>query len=89
MSLNERMAAAKSSPNDPYVGAVAIDYSGGNQVLAVTGRGILLTTGGTLSVVMQDGSAAVLTLSANVDYRLAIREIKQSGSATAAGFVLL
>lgn len=89
MAQNERMAASRWSPDDPAVGGVAIDYSGGNQVLATTGRGIYIGTAGHLAVVMHDGSAVTFSnLTAGTVYPFAVKQITQAGS-TAAGVVLL
>lgn len=82
-----RGAAAKRS--DPAQGAVAIDYSGGNQTLTTESRGVYIGTAGHLKVDMADGTTVTFSnLAAGTIYPLAFKKIYQTGS-TAAGLVLL
>lgn len=86
--LNQRMTGS-SGATDPVTGAVAINYSGGDQVLSTTSRGLYIGTAGNLAVVMQDLSEVTYNnLAAGVVYPFAVRTIRQTGS-TAAGVVLL
>lgn len=76
--------------NDPAIGAVAIDYSGGNQDLSgYRVRGFHVDTAGALKVDMANGTTVTFaTLNAGQFYPYAITKIYQTGSA-AAGFVLV
>jgi len=87
-TLNPAMSdAARSS--QPATGAVAIDYSGGDQTLATTARGVYVGTAGHLKVDMQDGTTVTFSnLAAGSIYSIAIRKIYQTGS-TAAGLALI
>jgi hypothetical protein len=72
----------------PAIGVVAINYAT-DQSLTGVARGIYLTTAGTLAVQFADGSTATLSaLAAGTIYPFAIVKILNSGSATAAGYVL-
>jgi hypothetical protein len=89
MAQNIRLEGAPLRASDPAVGGVAINYSGGNQVLAVEGRGVYIGTTGHLAVIMRNGSEVTFSnLAAGQVYWFAIHTIKQTGS-TAAGVVLL
>lgn len=76
--------------SDPFVGAVAISYGGGDQDL--TGyaiRGVYVGTAGHLKVDMHDGTTATFSnLLAGTIYWIQFTKIYQSGS-TAAGLALL
>lgn len=86
-ALNTRMTGSQAG-NDPAVGAIAIDYSGGNQVLDPSGRAVYIATAGNLNVVMQDGSTVLFSnLVAGQIYAIAIKQVTQTNS-TAAGLVL-
>jgi hypothetical protein len=74
--------------NDPAVGAIPINYSGGDQALTVAGRGVHIDTAGALKVDMVDGTTVTFaTLNAGQFYPYRIRKIYQTGS-TAAGSIL-
>lgn len=88
MARNSNIDKRASGAVDPATGVVAINYSGGNQVLAMDSRRLYITTAGNLSLVFVDGTTAVLPVLANTTYEWAVRVINQTGS-TAAGFVLL
>lgn len=78
------------SPDEPAIGGVAINYSGGNQDLStVKARGVYIGTAGALKVDMADGSTGLTfsSMSAGQIYPLKITKIYQTGS-TAAGVVL-
>lgn len=76
--------------HDPGQGMVAISYGGGDQDLsAYNVRGIHINTAGTLAVVMLDGSSATLTVNAGACYAYRIRQVTQSGSSGAAGYVIV
>ncbi len=78
--LNQRMAQ-DSTPDDPYVGAVAVDYSGGDQTLTTTARGVYVGGAGNLRVDLIDGSTVTFTaLAVGNVYRFAVRKIYQTGS---------
>ena len=73
------------------IGAVTIDYSGGNQDLsAYRIRGIYIGTAGNLKVDMVDGTTGVTfsNLTAGVIYPLKVTMVYQTGS-TAAGLALI
>lgn len=90
MPMNTRTSGTAPTADDPYVGAVAIDYSGGNQVLATHSRGIYVGVGGALAVTFIDGSTATLTgLVAGTVYRLCVKQINQTGSTATGCFALL
>ncbi len=84
---NEGSVPRASEP----VGAIAIDYSTGDQVLtgySRPARGVYIGTAGHLKVDMADGTTVTFSnLAAGNDYPRAITKIYQSGS-TAAGVVL-
>lgn len=74
--------------NDPAIGAIAIDYSGGNQDIAVPARGVYIGTAGNLKVDMANGTTVTFAnLAAGQVYPFAVVKIYQTGS-TAAGHVL-
>lgn len=87
-SNNPRLSGAQWTPDDPYVGAVAINYAGGDQVLTTYGRGIYVSTTGALKVDFVDGSTVTLSALPVGVYRFCVKKIYQTGS-TAAGVVLL
>lgn len=76
--------------NDPAIGALAINYSGGNQDLSgYRVRGFHVDTAGALKVDMANGSTVTFaTLTAGAFYPYAITKIYQVGSA-AVGFILV
>lgn len=76
-----------SQQSDPALGAILIDYSS-DQTFTKRVRGIHINTAGTLAVEFQDGSTATLTLAAGL-WPYSITKILNSGSATAAGYVLI
>lgn len=86
---NDRMSGQSTSPDDPAVGFVAIDYSATDQVLQVYGRGIHCNVAGTLVVVGTDGSSASLVMNAGMTYPYAIKQITRTGSSNFVGYVLL
>lgn len=72
-----------------YDGGVTIDYSGGDQDLAVYSRAVQIGTAGHLAVdFVRGGTNVVLSNLPLGIHRLAIKKIYQTGS-TAAGVVLL
>lgn len=74
--------------DDPAIGAVAIDYGGGDQDITVPARGLYIQTNGNLAVEMVNGDAVTFTgLLAGTIYPVCLRKILQTGS-TAAGLVL-
>lgn len=83
--------AAGLVANPTFIGCVLINYGSGDQTFTSgVPRGIYLTTGGTLKVDFANGSTGTLTgLLAGTEYHFAITKIYQTGSATAAGYVLL
>jgi hypothetical protein len=71
----------------PAIGIIAIDYSS-DQEFTKRVRGLLITTAGTLNVVMADGSTGAVAV--HVGYHpLEVREILNSGSSTAVGWALV
>jgi hypothetical protein len=87
------MAAYSDLPNDqsdPYVGALAINYGGGDQVISdLRPRAVFISTGGNLKVDMTNGDTVTFTgLLVGWIYNIAVKKIYQTGS-TAAGLVLL
>ena len=88
MPMNSRSTGAQSVM-DPPAGILPIDYSGGNQVLVSTSRGVYISATGNLAVVMVDGSTGTFVgLAAGVSHPMQVRQINQTGS-TAVGLVLL
>jgi hypothetical protein len=87
-ATNLKLESSPQRASDPVVGAVAIDYSVGDQTFAQNPRGLLISTAGTLKVDFIDGSTATLALAVGV-YPFCITKIYQTGSTTAAGHVLL
>lgn len=75
-------------PTSSAIGVVLIDYSGGDQAIVKPARGIHINTAGTLKVDFSDGSTATLTLGVGL-WPYEIRKIYQTGSLTAAGYVLV
>lgn len=89
MAQNIRFEGSPIRASDPATGAVAIDYSGGNQTLAVEARGIYISTAGHLNVTMRDGQTVLFSnLAAGQVYPFGVTAILQASS-TAAGVVLL
>ncbi len=81
MAANQRMSGPYAAPDDPYVGGVAIDYSGGNQVLATNARGLYVGGAGNLVLVMIDGTTVTFTgLLVGTTYEFAFKQINQTGS---------
>ena len=81
---------ARSSPDyqhDPPVGAVAIDYSTGDQVLTVPARRVYIATTGNLKVDMSNGTTVTWSNLPVGQHEMYITKIYQTGS-TAAGLVL-
>lgn len=75
--------------SDPAVGAVAIDYSGGDQEFNVPVRALYIDTAGNLKVDMANGTTVTFeNLAAGTIYPIAITKIYQTGSTTAAGLAL-
>lgn len=76
--------------NDPAIGAVEIDYSGGNQDLSgYRVRGFHVDVAGALKVDFANGTTVTfVTLTAGAFYPYAITKIYQTGS-VAEGFVLV
>lgn len=85
---NKKIEASPQRASDPYVGAVAINYSS-DQTFTQNPRGIYLSTGGTLKVDFIDGTTVSLILVAGVIYPFCISKIYSTGSSGAVGFVLL
>ena len=73
-------------PGDPYIGAVAINFSS-DQDISGRARGILLSTGGTLHVLTARGEDVSLILAAGI-WNISITKIYSSGSSSAVGFIL-
>jgi uncharacterized membrane protein (DUF441 family) len=72
----------------PYVGCLLINYTA-DQTWSGVARGVYLTTGGTLKVDFANGTTGTLAgLITGTVYPFAIMKIYQTGSATAAGYVL-
>lgn len=72
---------------DEPVGAVAIDYSGGDQVLTKPVRRVYVATTGHLRVDMLDGSTVTFSSLPVGQHEMRITKIYQTGS-TAAGLAL-
>lgn len=80
-TLNPATAGSPSSHDAPARGAVAIDYSGGDQTLATSTRGVFVGGAGALKVDFIDGTTVTLTgLSAGSVYPLCVKKIYQVGS---------
>lgn len=80
MATNER-SLRSSGQDDPYVGAVAVDVSGGNQTLATSCRGVFVGGAGNLAVTMLDGSQVTLTgIAAGSVLRLCVVTFRQTGT---------
>jgi len=83
--------AERKSPDrqvDPPVGAIAIDYVGGDQVLNVPARRVYISVAGNLKVEMANGTTVTFAnLAAGFQHEMYITKIYQVGS-TAAGLVL-
>ena len=73
-------------PGDPYIGALAINFSS-DQTIPGRARGLLLSTGGTLTVDTARGDNVALILAAGY-HAISLTKIYSSGSATAVGFIL-
>jgi hypothetical protein len=81
--------AARKSPDrqsDPPVGAVAINYAAGDQVLTVPARGVYVATTGDLKVDMADGTTVTWASLPVGRHPMYVTKIYQTGS-TAAGLV--
>ena len=74
--------------SDPGVGAVAINYAGGDQTVEAPARGIYIDVAGNLAVVMANGDAITFVgLLAGVLYPFSVRQITKAGS-TAGGVIV-
>jgi len=74
--------------SDPAIGAIVIDYSGGDQDVNAAARGLYISGAGDLAVEMLSGDAVTFTgLLAGVVYPIAVRKIVQAGS-SADGLIL-
>ncbi len=73
--------------SDPAIGAVAINYASGDQDIVGSNRWLHISTAGTLRVTMARGETVDLVLAVGV-YKYRITKIFQTGSTTAAGFVM-
>ncbi len=74
--------------SDPAIGAIVINYAGGDQQINVPARGLYISGAGALVVEMVNGDAVTFTgLLAGVVYPIAVRKIIQAGSA-AGGLIL-
>jgi hypothetical protein len=71
----------------PAIGIIAIDYST-DQAFTKRVRGLLITTAGTLNVIMADGSTGAIAVAAGY-HPLEVRTILNSGSSTAVGWALV
>lgn len=72
----------------PYIGCLLINYSS-DQTFSGVARGIYLTTAGTLKVDFANGTTGTLSaLVVGTVYPFAITKIYNSGSTTAAGYIL-
>lgn len=72
----------------PAIGAIAINYAGGDQSVAGSVRGIYIASGSSLKADMANGTTATFTgLLSGMIYALAVTKIYQTGS-DVAGFVL-
>ena len=81
-------ASVPTLSNGPAIGCLLINYTS-DQTWTGVARGIYLTTAGTLKVDFANGTTATLSaLAAGTIYSLAITKIYQTGSATAAGYIL-
>ncbi len=71
----------------PAIGIIAINYSS-DQHFTKRVRGLLITTAGTLNVVMADGSTGAIAFAVG-QWSLEVRSILNSGSSTAVGWALV
>lgn len=74
------------SPSDPAQGILAINFSSDQEPEGRV-RGLLITTAGTLNVVMADGSTGAIAVAVGY-HPLEVRKILSSGSSTAVGWLL-
>lgn len=73
--------------NDPPIGALAINYAGGDQELTGTPRRVYIAVTGHLKVDMANGSTVTFSNLPVGQHEMCITKIYQSGS-TAEGLVL-
>jgi hypothetical protein len=85
--MADSYGAAAPGPGEPYVGAVAINYSS-DQTVSGYARGLLISTAGTLKVDTARGDLGVSLILAVGVYNIAITKIYNSGSSNAVGFIL-
>jgi hypothetical protein len=79
---------APGDRKDPAIGAIAISYGGGDQIVTVAARAIYVSTAGNLAVDMVNGDTVTFTgLLVGMVYPIAVSKIYQAGS-TAAGLIL-
>ena len=77
-----------AEPGDEPVGAIAIDYSGGDQTITVPARRVYIeVAAGNLKVDMLDGTTVTFTALPIGQHEMRITKIYQTGS-TAVGLVL-
>jgi hypothetical protein len=74
------------SSSAPAIGILAINF-GTDQEPTRRTRGLLITTAGTLNVVMADGTTGAIAVAVGY-HPLEVRKILNSGSSTAAGWWL-
>lgn len=87
---SRRFAGAPARRSDPAEGAIAINYSGGDQTLTRQSRGLYISGGsGSLKVDMADGTTVTFAgLVTGSIYAFAVTKIYQTGS-DATGVILL
>lgn len=73
--------------NDPAIGVVLVDYSGGDQTFTVPVRGFHVNTAGNIKADFANGTTGTLAVLAGSFYPYAITKVYQTGS-TFAGYAL-
>lgn len=85
-TLLDRAVAVQS---DPPIGAIAVDYSGGNQTFTKRIRGVYVGVTGNLKVDMADGTTVTFSnLAAGMEHAMCITQIYQTGSSITSSLVL-
>ena len=66
-------------------GMVAVDYSGGDAVLASVSRSLSCNVSGTVALIMEDGTEPSRLMLAGIDYAWRVKTVKQTGTTVGMG----
>lgn len=87
MAVDTLPTTGVDSSSAPAIGIIAINYAT-DQEFTRRVRALLITTAGTLNLVMADGTTGAIAFAAGL-YPMEVRVILNSGSSSAAGWALV